>query len=411
MKKSIYSIIASLLLTSAAIYASVDTEMTITVGGINHPLRVTVPTSYDALNSYPLIVGLHYCTGTSIQYREALRPLCDSLNVIIVCPDNNMEQMTDPAFILASIDTARNNYNIDSTQVFLTGMSCNGFSLLQMGLNNIYPFKGIFPWAPGFSSFTTTTFNLESEIPVVISVGTLDGNYNTILSLYDSLEAHAANVDLVIVKNIAHVLDFASFDEEMIRCMWYLNDTNAMSIEQVEDFTMLNTDPAREIKVHIENQAGRTMHFRTISSHYNTIPTAGVTVNATNDTATFMLTPIAERTGIVHYVLEATEDGGNGIEQMIFRVNIENPIASGLSSDESHSGIEVYPVPAEGKIYLKCQAENVSLVVVNMEGRTVIRDAQFNTSSELNISSLPAGIYLLKASNEYFEGSARFQVK
>lgn len=410
MKKVFHLLASLLLITTLSVKASVDADTTIIVNGTEHGLSVTIPSDYDPLISYPLIIGLHYCGGSSDEYRDALRPLCDSLNIIIACPGNSGQQMSDPDFILASIDTAKSNYTIDTTQVFLTGMSCNGVSVLQMGLNSIYPFKGIFPWVPYFSSFTNATFNLDSEMPIVISVGTDDSNYGAILRLYDSLASHEASVDLVLVQGIGHILAFSEFSNEMTRCMWYLNDTNAIIIESVADFSMINTDPAVEIKVPVTNIAGRALHFRTLSSANHVISPAEVSMNETNDTATFMIDPVDNQVGRVFIVLEGTEEGGTGIEQMVFHIAVQGVPVS-MQTEESTKGIEVYPIPASSQLFLKCQETEVSVQVINMEGKTVLKKDPFNTSSALDISSLPEGVYLLAARNANFEGSVRFVIQ
>ncbi len=411
MKKMILCSALFMALINVSLQASVDADTVIVVASTQHPLRITIPDDYDPLNSYPLVIGLHYCGGTSDQYRNGLRPMCDSMGVIIACPDNNTQEMTTPGFVLAAIDTVASIFSIDTAQVYLTGMSCNGNRLLHWVLDdNIYPFKGIFPWVPWVDALTSTTFNLDTEIPVVISVGTVDNNITTLCHLYDSLKAHGADVDLVMVKDIAHTMGFATFDEEMIRCMWYLNDTNAITIDPVADFSMYNTDPAVEIKVPVTNLAGRALNFRIISSNWGIIPIPEVSVNETNDTATFTIDPADDRSGKVYLVLEGTEEGGTGIEQRVFRVNVMAipQKAETIISDEK---LEVYPVPADKQLFLRCPEGEVSLQVRAVNGKILFDQPRFNTSSGLDISSLPSGIYLLTAMGKNFTGTVKFIVE
>jgi len=305
--------------------------------------------------------------------------------------------MTDPDFILASIDTARSIYNIDTALVYLTGMSCNAFQLLQYGLDEIYPFKGIFPWVPYFSSFTSETFNLDSEIPVVVSVGSNDDNFDPILRLYDSLASHGSDVDLLLVQGIGHTLDFGSFSNEMIRCMHYLNDTNAISIDIIPTFTMFNTDLPAEIKVKIAHETAKEMNIRALSSNTFLAANPQVTTTEGNDTIVLKITPNgARRYGKFKIIVEASEVGGTAIEQRVFKVDMQNgPISAvEVNSDEL---VAIYPNPAENLVYINSLERNISIRIFDINGRSVYSADNIDNSLPIYLTGLTKGIYFLKA--------------
>jgi predicted peptidase len=141
--------------------ASVLTDSAMVVNNTSHKILFCIPDDYDPNNTYPLVIGIHYCGGSASEYRNALVSLTDSLGVIIACPDYFSNQVPDGDTNMFKIlvDTASSIYNINSDEIFLTGMSCNGDYSLRQGLNKVYPFKGIFPWAPWVSTSSPEVFN------------------------------------------------------------------------------------------------------------------------------------------------------------------------------------------------------------------------------------------------------------
>jgi hypothetical protein len=396
MKK--YSFILFSFLALVAILplsAATNADTNIVVSGTSHPLRVSIPSDYNPEVSYPLIVGLHYCGGTSDQYRSKLLPLCDSLDVIVVCPDNNSSQITNPDFILASIDTAKSIYNINGDEVYLTGMSCNGLATLQMGLNEIYPFKGIFPWVPYFSVFNETSFNFDSQMPTVVSVGTSDANYTTILRFYDSLRVHQPNVDLVIVQGIGHTLDFAGFSNEMIRCMNYLTDTNSISIGTIDDVNMIDNDPMLTIKVKVTHQAGQELMCRALSSRTGSIGNPETEFDESGDSILIHITPKLDKAGLVYIILEVSDKNGPAIEQQVFKVIVEKHV-SGVKTDLL-GNFEIFPNPVEGQLNVNSIEQILTISIFDCNGNLILREDKFNTSNPLNVSLLTSGIYIVKA--------------
>jgi hypothetical protein len=395
MNKTVLFLMSVMLLASFTLHAAINADTYITVNSVPHTLSVSIPSDYDSTKSYPLVVALHYCGSNSNDYRNGLKPICDSLDVILVCPDNNSNQIGTSDFITASIDTAKSIYKIKADEVYLTGMSCNGYALMQMALSGIYPFKGIFPWDPWVTSFLKSTFNLNSDLHTVISIGTADPNYSVVLNLYDSLKAHKANVDLVLVPGIAHTMAFAQFSNEMIRCMNYLNDTNSITIDPVNDFEMFNNDPVREIKVKIGNLTGKELNIRSLSSNTGVFANPVIDASSGNDTIIIKIIPVAGKAGTVHVVVEASEKGGSAIEQIVFKVKVKSvPVA--LPQTNINTDFEVYPNPAEKYIYVKTQEKNITVRIIDISGKTVYTRDSFE-SSAIDLSNLSKGIYFVKA--------------
>jgi len=202
MKKIFFYLFAFVLIGSE-VSGAVKIDTSFVASNAKHKLYYSIPDNYDAAKKYPLVVGLHYCGGTAISYRNSLTPLADSLQVIIVCPDNSTAVIPDNQLdiITAAADTARAIYSIDTTAMFLTGMSCNGEVTLRQGLKKFYPFTGIFPWVPWVQSRNQfNNYLINSDMPTVLAVGTNDDNFAVLMSLYDSLREEGANINLVLAR-------------------------------------------------------------------------------------------------------------------------------------------------------------------------------------------------------------------
>ena len=394
MKKQL--ILLFLFLTVAAFrsIASVNIDTAIVVNETRHALLVCIPSDYDESNSYPLIIGLHYCGGTSEAYRDALEPLCDSLNVIIACPDNGGQQITDSAVITLSIDTAMNIWSVDPELVYLTGMSCNGFATLEMGLDPVYPFRGIFPWAPWFSSFTSETFNLDSEIPVVISIGSLDPNYRAVLRLYDSLSAHGAEVSLKLVPGVDHTLYFASFADDMITCMHYLNDTNSIGLSTPDDIELLDTDDPVDVDISVTNEYGLVLDYSATSSHSQKVTVSDVEV-VDGENIRVTTAPVEDKSGVMYIVIEARDVNGTSITQSVFHVIVED-LPSGLEEQNSLKNIRVYPQPSDNEFTVSTETTNFSWQLYNLQGALLLENTVSGNMETIDCSSISSGEYLLK---------------
>jgi hypothetical protein len=232
------------------------------------------------------------------------------LQVIIACPDNSSNVIPDDHLdiVTAAADSARIAYSIDTTAMYLTGMSCNGEFTLRQGLMKYYPFAGIFPWVPWIQSRNQfSKYLIGSDMPTVLAEGTYDDNYGVIMFLYDSLRAHGANVNLVLVPKVGHTEDFDQFGNTMITCMRYLTSPNTIILSKIDDIKLINTDPAREITVDVSTTGSKELKFNVITGNDYTIENPVVSYDATLGKATFNITPQKGKFGSVKVIFEVSE--------------------------------------------------------------------------------------------------------
>ena len=205
-------------------------EETISIGIQQYTLAYHVPTSYNSLKKYPLIIGLHGCGGTGEDYRNTLKPLSDSLDAIVLCPDNSYSQFiySQKQVILKSIEFTRASYNIDTTSIILTGFSCNGYVTFYWGLESIYKFRGIIPFNAFLYDIQPNTFNYKSKIPTCICSGTADDNYPDNQQVFNYLLNNGGIGFFNAMEGINHTTDFPSFTSEMLECFKFFDSISPL---------------------------------------------------------------------------------------------------------------------------------------------------------------------------------------
>ena len=196
--------------SGARVFASNQTgsfNTSINFLGASRQIGLYVPGNYDSTKSYSLMVCLHGLGDTYTNYRDALISLSFAStfpNTIFVCPEaaSNVSDFTLPAgneaIINECIKYARNNYNIDTTNIILQGFSLGGRAALKYGLENYSEFKGLLLNTPAIQgvkeamnkNISGYTFKFEnaSKIPIFISHGVDDILYtNPIDTAFESM--------------------------------------------------------------------------------------------------------------------------------------------------------------------------------------------------------------------------------
>ena len=94
-----------------------------------------LPANYNSANSYPLILNFHGFNSNALQQEAytGFDGIADTAGFIVVYPQginntwNIAQGSTDVDFASALIDSLKQDYSIDSTCVYATGMSLGGF--------------------------------------------------------------------------------------------------------------------------------------------------------------------------------------------------------------------------------------------------------------------------------------------
>jgi len=283
-------------------------------------------------------------------------------------------------------------------------MSCNGEFITRHGLKNFYPFKGIFPWDAWITSTDPAVYNFDCKIPVVISVGSSDPNYKALISFYDSLVAHKANVNLVIVPNVGHSL-FSTFSDEMVNCIYYLNGTPDFSFNPIDSAVILNNDSIF-IDVVVYNPGNKELkYFATVNDK---MLVTAVEIQPGSDSNHFKLrvVPNSKKKGRLIITLKAFDQANEQMAQQFSTVVIKEVPAS--SKPIGQSSFKVYPVPVNDYLYFTSSEQNLSVNITDISGRVVIRSENVDGRNGLQVQSLPRGFYYLKAKGSQTDETVKF---
>jgi hypothetical protein len=412
MKKIFFLLSLGLLCSINFLKAANSIDTAFIVDGKRHLLSICTPNGFNPNDTYPLVIGLHFCGSNSKDYRNGLKPLADSLKMVIACPDNSSVQITNNNIVTTAIDSAMAMFNIDSKAVYLTGMSCNGEYTIRQGLQKFYPFKGIFPWDPYLSS---TAYKLDSDMPIVLALGTSDITFGITMNLYDSLKSHHANVNLILARKIGHYFTFPKYGAIMSRSVLYINDTNAISMSSLPDMDLIDTAKLQEKKIKVIHRLGKTMSFNTMSSDSTIVLDPTIEKVVGTDSIQISFKPTVGSQGKAVIIIEAVDIDGKAIEQTTFKINVTKsatkPIDTTSSAVQTRQYMQeelAYPNPANNFLTLKNIETVTSLEIFDISGKKVISFSKEKLASNINISYLSNGAYVLKISQNGTYKTQRF---
>lgn len=166
--------------------------LTFRYGGMDRTYFIHVPECYDSNNKTPLVIALHGGGGLAKRMEHFTRfdELSEKENFIVVYPQGYKRQWNDgreaasiPAqelniddvgFINALIDTLYSQYNIDSSRIYVTGLSNGGFMTTRIGCELGNRIAAIAPMISTLPKKLNTKCNPVKAMPVMLINGTDD---------------------------------------------------------------------------------------------------------------------------------------------------------------------------------------------------------------------------------------------
>lgn len=181
-------------------------------------LSCFVPHEYDAAKSYKLIVGYHPAGTPSQAMRMMMMPVVLQLGAILVCP-NNVDGSNDGC--MESIQYMKDNYNIDASNVVMTGYSAGGAPTFSLGLGYYTQFKGIIGIAPAVGTLTPQELSVVDKFPICIIVGDQDGFKGYMDPLVEQIKQANGMVKYVVKPGVGHTGPYfysQEFNTDWISC-------------------------------------------------------------------------------------------------------------------------------------------------------------------------------------------------
>jgi polyhydroxybutyrate depolymerase len=181
-----------LVITTSPLFAQTFSFMH---DGNNRSYIVHLPPSYNASNSYPMVLNFHGYTSTGAQQQAytLMDQVADTAGFIVVYPDGISNAwnvgfgfspyftgVDDVGFVNALIDTMMAHYNIDATAVYATGMSNGGYLSNRLACELPTRIAAIASVTGPMTDSTYAYCNPGRNVPVMHIHGTTDPvvNYN-----------------------------------------------------------------------------------------------------------------------------------------------------------------------------------------------------------------------------------------
>ena len=135
---------------------------------------------------------------------------------------------------------------------------------------------------------------------------------------------------------------------------------------------------------------------------------------ATVDEGILKVTPEKDFEGIVNVDVKVTDqDGASMVRSFAVRVG-EKAVSTGIHSAKNDQEISVYPNPAVDYIYVSVQSdvqESVRMEITTLYGQVLSTETvatSVNVPCRVNVSDLPAGIYILKVQTADEQSAVKF---
>ena len=147
------------------------------------PYRYFIPSNYDSMKKFPLIVALHGMGGDENSFFAAynngeIKRLAESRGYIVVCPKGrapaSMYLGTAELDVIDVIREMKRNYSIDEDRVYLMGHSMGGYGTWSVAVNNPDIFAALAPISGGGNPLVIAKLKGISNIPWIVTHGDKD---------------------------------------------------------------------------------------------------------------------------------------------------------------------------------------------------------------------------------------------
>lgn len=146
-----------------------------------------IPEDYTPDKEWPVLLGLHYSTGSGADYIINWQMTAQKRGYILLCPDSDDNvhwgTSSDEQRVKALLKRIMDKYNVDKDRIYITGFSAGAHFSYYLGLKYTNIFKAIIPIGGSiFKFYDRGDISLSKaagkHIPVYIIHGTED---NTVL--------------------------------------------------------------------------------------------------------------------------------------------------------------------------------------------------------------------------------------
>ncbi|MEM2367445.1 MAG: PHB depolymerase family esterase [Candidatus Bathyarchaeia archaeon] len=189
------------LFSQPGTYASAS----ITIGGIGRTYHYYIPTSYDGTKPVPLVISLHGYTSCGLANLLGVDDCAEKYGFIALCPDGYpprylgwaWDRTRDVPFISALIDKMIDNYNIDTSRIYVVGISMGGWMATNLAydLYDRIAAIGIISGSRGLAAIADAGIPLPRPMTFILTAGTDEWVFGS--PFYEHLNARKSTSYLV----------------------------------------------------------------------------------------------------------------------------------------------------------------------------------------------------------------------
>lgn len=204
---------------------------------------IALPDGYSPEHSYPLIIGLHGFNQNAEAWRTILKPLANSQQAIVICPDGKGDRHDDQyngneiSIVQHAIDIARSSFSIDTTRQYVVGFSYGGRETMYYGLAHHTQFKGIIGVAAAIQSIADANGELAvpwanpfvfanaKRLPICVIKGELDERFNSSIDqFYQNVQKEQGRTLLRELPGVGHnAYEHSQFIRTLDECFAFIN--------------------------------------------------------------------------------------------------------------------------------------------------------------------------------------------
>ena len=232
-----------------------DGAKIINIDGVNREYIMYIPSSYDSIDTVPLMLNFHGWTMYANEQMEIsdMRLLAESEKFILIYPQGtffngsthwNVGSWTsgsnsdDLGFIDELITHISNNYNIDMKRIYAAGYSNGGFFSLELACKLSNNIAAIGTVAANMSTRTRDNCNPSHPMPLVTISGTNDNEVSYYGTNFQGQMSHIEVLNYWISYNqindspiITELPNTDTSDGSSVKLYQYKNGNNDVEIE------------------------------------------------------------------------------------------------------------------------------------------------------------------------------------
>jgi len=192
--------------------------------------------NFDFGQPAKIIIGLHGLGDpeSSVQMRQYLSAVGDSLNAIVMCPDPYLQdQPKSRAALNEAIDSVLTWYLINENEMYIAGYSAGSDVAAQYVFETPeHEMKGLIWHSPGFFA-TPNMSNQASFPPVCLCYGTSD--YVSILQA-NTLNSTFSGSSVPFLYNeipgVGHTMNYSSVTAEVLECIDFIDANSTIGLHE-----------------------------------------------------------------------------------------------------------------------------------------------------------------------------------